>query len=127
MDFITRLPKPTKQNDGIMVVVKKLSKSTHFIPVKSTCKEIDVSSIFMKEIFRLHGIPKEIVYDKDTNFTSIFWKYLFVGFETKLLFSTTYHPQTDGKIERVSQVLEDMLRMHVIHQPNKWQEYLPLV
>jgi hypothetical protein len=127
MDFITRLPKPTKQNDGIMVVVEKLSKSTHFIPVKSTCKEIDVSSIFMKEIFRLHGIPKEIVYDKDTNFTSIFWKYLFVGFETKLLFSTTYHPQTDGKIERVSQVLEDMLRMHVIHQPNKWQEYLPLV
>jgi hypothetical protein len=127
MDFITRLPKPTKQNDGIMVVVEKLSKSTHFIPLKSTCKEIDVSSIFMKEIFRLHGIPKEIVYDKDTNFTSIFWKYLFVGFETKLLFSTTYHPQTDGKIERVSQVLEDMLRMHVIHQPNKWQEYLPLV
>jgi hypothetical protein len=107
-----------------MVVVEKLSKSTHFIPVKSTCKEIDVSSIFMKEIFRLHGIPKEIVYDEDTNFTSIFWKYLFVGFETKFIFSTTYHPQTDEKIERVSQVLEDMLRMHVFHHPNKWQEYL---
>jgi hypothetical protein len=52
---------------------------------------------------------------------------LFVGFGTKLLFSTTYHPQTDGQIERVNQVLEDMLRMHVMHQPKKWEEYLPLV
>jgi hypothetical protein len=52
---------------------------------------------------------------------------LFVGFETRLPFITTYHPQNDGKIERVRQVLEDMLRMHVMHQSNKWEEYLPLV
>jgi hypothetical protein len=69
----------------------------------------------MKEIFRLHGMPKEIISDIDTKFTSSFWKYLFHGFETKLLFSTTYHPQTDGQTERVNQVLEDMLRMHVMH------------
>jgi hypothetical protein len=50
----------------------------------------------MKEIFRLHGMPKEIISDKDTKFTSNFWKYLFVGFETKLLFSTAYHPQNYG-------------------------------
>jgi hypothetical protein len=96
MDFITGLPKSAKQNDAIMVVVDKLSKSSHFIPVKSTCKEIDISNIFMKEIFRLHGMPREIVSDRDTKFTSRFWKSLMVGFETKLLFSTTYHPQTDG-------------------------------
>jgi hypothetical protein len=127
MDFITGLPASTKHNDPIMVVVDKLIKSTHFIPVKSTCKAIDITSIFMKEIFRLHGMPKEIVFDRDTKFISKFWKSLMVGLETKLLFSTTYHPQTDGQMERVNQILEDMLRMHVMHQPKKWEDYLPLV
>ena len=50
-----------------------------------------------------------------------------VGLETKLLFSTTYHPQTDGQTKRVNQILEDMIRMHVMHQPKKWEDYLPLV
>jgi hypothetical protein len=127
MDFVTKLPKSTKQNDVIMVVVDKLRKDDHFILVKSTCKVIDISNIFMKEIFRLHVIPKKIILDRDTKFTSNFWKYLFFGFETKLLFSTDYHPQTDGKTERVNQVLEDILRMHVMHMPKKWENYLPLV
>jgi hypothetical protein len=61
MDFITVLPKSTKQNDAIMVVVDKLSNFSHFVPVKSTYKEIDIANIFMKEIFRLHGMPKEII------------------------------------------------------------------
>jgi hypothetical protein len=96
MDFITELPTSTKQNDAIMVVVDKLSKSAHFIPVKSTCKEIDIANIFMKEIFKLHGMPKKIVSGRDTKFTSNFWKSFMAGLETKLLFSTAYHPQTDG-------------------------------
>ena len=96
MDFITGLPKSTKQNDAIMVVVEKLRKDAHFISVKSTCNIIETISIFMNEIFRLHGMPKEIIFDIDAKFTSNFWKSLFVGFETKLLFSTSYHPQTDG-------------------------------
>jgi hypothetical protein len=121
MDFITGLPKSTKQNDAITVVVDKLSKDSHFIPIKSTCKEIDISIIFMKELFLLHDMPKEIISNIDTKFASNFWKPLFVVFETKLLFSTTYHPQMDGKIERVNQVLEYMLRMHVIHQTKKWE------
>jgi hypothetical protein len=127
MDFITRLPTSTKQNDAIMVVVDKLSKSTHFILVKSTCKEIDIVIIFMKVIFRLHGMPKDIVSNRDTKFTSNFWKSLMVGLETKLLFITAYHPQTDGQTERVNQILEDMLRIHVMHQPKKWEDYLSLV
>jgi hypothetical protein len=96
MDFITGLPTSTRYNDAIMVVVDKLSKSAHFIPVKSTCKAIDIAIIFMKEIFILHGMPKEIVSDRDTKLSSNFWKSLMVGLETKLLFSTAYHPQTDG-------------------------------
>jgi hypothetical protein len=110
-----------------MVVVDKLRNSTHFIPIKSTCKAIDFANIFIKEIFRLHGVPKEIVSARDTKFTSNFWKSLMVGLETKLLFSTTYHPQTNGYTERVNQILEYMLRMHVMNQPKKWEDYLPLV
>jgi hypothetical protein len=127
MDFIIGLPKSTKQNDAIMIVVDKLSKDVHFIPIKSTCKAIDIASIFKTEIFRLHVMPREIISNRDTKLYSNFWKSLFVGFETKLLFSTTYHPQDDGKIERVNQVLEDMLRMHVMHHPKKWEYYLPLI
>jgi hypothetical protein len=127
MDFITGLPTSARQNDAIMVVVDKLSKSTHFILIKSTCKSINITNIFMKDIFILHGMPKEIVSDRDTKFTSNFWKSLMVGLETKLLFITAYHPQTNGQTERVNQILEYMLRIHVMHQPKKWKDYLPLV
>jgi hypothetical protein len=72
MDFITRLPRSTKHNDAIMVFVDKLSKVAHFIPIKSTRKAIDISNIFMKEISILHGMPKEIISDRDTKFTSNF-------------------------------------------------------
>jgi hypothetical protein len=96
MDFITGLRTSTKQNDAIMVVVDKLSKSAHFIPVKSTCKVIDITQIFMKEVFRLHGMPREIISDRDKKFTYKFWKSLMAGLETKFLFNNAYHPQTDG-------------------------------
>ena len=64
----------------------------------------------------LHGVPKKIVSDKDAKFTSKFWKDFFVGLGTELAFSTTYHSQTDGQKERVNMILEDMLRMYVMHQ-----------
>jgi hypothetical protein len=102
MDFITGLPTSARKNDEIMVVMDKLSKSAYFIPVKSTWKEIDIANIFMKEIFKLHGMPKEIGSDRDTKFTSNFWKSLMTGLETKLLFIIAYHPQTDGQTERVN-------------------------
>jgi hypothetical protein len=117
MDFITGLPKTIKQHDAIMVVVDKLSKETHFIPIKSTFKAIDVANVFTKEIFRLHGLPKTIILDRDAKFTSSFWKILFAGLGTQLAFSIAYHPQIDGQTERVNIILEDMLRMHVMHQP----------
>lgn len=81
----------------------------------------------MKEIFRVHGLPKAIVLDQDSKFTSYFWKGLFQDLGTQLIFSPTYHPQTDGQIERVNQVLEDMLRMYVMHKPSMWEDYLNLV
>ena len=69
----------------------------------------------------------EIIFDRDTKFTSNFWKVLFANLGTKLNFSTTYHPQTDGQIERVNQVLEDMLRMYMMDKPTKWEDYLHLI
>ena len=80
-----------------MVVVDKLSKETHFIHVKTTYKDANIACIFMKEIFRLHGVPKVIISDRDPKFTGNFWKYLFKGLDTKLNFSTAYHPQTNRK------------------------------
>jgi hypothetical protein len=92
MDFITGLPRTSKQHDAIMVVVDKLTKDAHFIPMKVTHKETNVADIYMREVARLHGIPKTIVFDRDPKFTSNFWKGLFKGFRTNLNFNTTYHP-----------------------------------
>ena len=127
MDFITGLPKNFGHHDSIMVVINKLSKEAHFIPIKSTYKVVNITDIFMKEIFKLHGVPKAIVLDRDAKFTGNIWKYLFKGLGTQLNFSTVYHPQTDGKIERVNQVLEDMLRIYVMKKPGKWEDYLHLI
>ena len=112
-----------RQHDSIMVVVDKLTKVAHFILVKSTHKTDDIAKIFMKEIFKLHGLAKAIVSNRYVKFTSNFWKGLFADLGTNLKFSTAYHPQT----ERVNQVLEDMLRMYVMDKPTKWEDYLHLV
>jgi hypothetical protein len=127
MDFITGLPRTTKLHDLIMVVVDKITKAAHFIPLKTTHKAIDVVDIFMKEVARLHKIPKTIVSDREPKFTSNLSKGLFKGFRTNLNFSTTYHPESDGQTERVNRVIEDILRMYVMDKPSRWEDYLHLV
>ena len=74
----------------------------------------------------MHGIQKEIIFDRDSRFTCNFWKTLFTGLDTQLSFSTAYHPQTDGRTEHVNQILEDMLRMYVMQNTLKWEDYLNL-
>ena len=120
MDFITEFPRTGKQDDSIIVVVEKLTKYAHFISLKTTHKVTDVADIFMKEVARLHGIPKTIVSNRDPKFTSNLWKGLFKGFRMSLNFSTTYHPESDGQTKRVNIVIEDTLRMHVMDKPSKW-------
>ena len=127
MDFITGLPRTKKGNDLIMVVVDKLSKAAHFIPVQSTYKAVQIAHLFMQNVFHLHGLPKVIISDRDVKFTSTFWRTLFAELGTQLNFITTYHRQTDGQTERVNQVLEDMLRAYVMLKPGQWEEYLHLV
>ena len=87
------MPKNKKQNDSVMVLVDKLSKVTHFIPIKTTHKVANNVDIFMKEFFRLHGIPKVIIFDSNLKFFGNFWKSLFKGLDTKLNFSIAYHMQ----------------------------------
>ena len=104
--FITMLPKTRLHNDVIMVVVDKLTKATHFILVKTTNKESNITKIYMKQVSRLYGILKAIVSNKDLKFTSIFWKGMFEGFGTSISMSIGYHPQIYGKRQRVNQVIE---------------------
>eukprot|EP00253_Pinus_taeda_P033795 PITA_33795 len=127
MDFIIGLPKTKRNNDSIMVVVEKLSKAAHFIPVQSTYKAAQIAHVFMQNVFKLHGLPKTIISYRDVKFTSAFWRTLFAELGTQLNFSIAYHPQTDGQTEWVNQVVEDMLRAYVMQQPMLWEEYLHLV
>jgi hypothetical protein len=108
-------------------VVDKLTKPTHFIPLKLTHKVDNIADIYTREIPRLNGVPKAIVSDRDPKFTSNFWKGLFKGFGTNLNFSTTYHSKSDGKTKRVNQVIKDMLIIYVMDKPSKWEYYLHLV
>jgi hypothetical protein len=126
INFITNLSRTAKQHDSIMVIVDKLTKATHFIPVNSTHKVDDIAEIYMCAFVKLHGVPKTIVSDRDSKFTSNFWKGLSNGFGTSLNFITTYHPETNGQTERVNHLIEDMLRMYVMHKPSKWEDYLDL-
>jgi hypothetical protein len=127
MDFITGLPRTSKHHDAIMVVVDKLTKAAHFIPMKTTHKATNVVDIYTREVARLHVIPKTIVSDRDPKFISKFSKGLFKGFRTNLNFNIAYHPESDGQTKRVNQVIEDMIRMYVMDKPSKWEDYLHLV
>jgi len=126
MEFITRVPRTSKQHDAIMVVVNKLSKVAHFVVIKFINSASDMTHIFIKEVMRLHGVPKKLISNRYAKFTSKFWKEFFIGLGIEIAFSTTYHPHIDGKIEKTNRILEDMLKMYVMHQPRKWEEYLPL-
>jgi hypothetical protein len=127
MDFITKFPRTIKKHYAIMAVVNKLTKAVVFIPMKITHKSTNVVDIYMREVECFHDIPKTTVSGKEPNITSNFWRGLFKGFITNMNFSTTYHPESDGKTERVKQLIEDMLRMHVMEKPSKWEDYIYLV
>jgi len=115
MDFIIGLPRTINKHASIMVMVERLSKVAHLIPINTTYSASEVAQVFIREIVELHGVPKKIVLDKDAKFTSKFWKELFEGLGTNLAFNTTYHSQIDEQIKRVNRILKDMLRMYVMH------------
>nr|ABA98580.1 retrotransposon protein, putative, Ty3-gypsy subclass [Oryza sativa Japonica Group] len=125
MDFITGLPRTSSGHDSIWVIVDRLTKVAHFIPVKTTYSGSRLAELYMARIVCLHGVPKKIVSDRGSQFTSNFWKKLQEEMGSKLNFSTAYHPQTDGQTERVNQILEDMLRACALDFGGSWDKNLP--
>ena len=101
------------------------TKVAHFIPVKTTYTSTKLAQLYMSRIVSLHGVPKGIVSDRGTQFTSHFWRQLHESLGTRLEFSTTLHPQTDGQTERVNQILEDMLRACALDYKSSWDDNLP--
>ena len=124
MDIITHLPLTSNGYSCCVVFIDRLSKMAHFVPATASLDSERLAKLFINNIFRLHGMPKSIVSDRDSRFMSGFWKAVFKVLETKLLYSSAYHPQTDGQTERTNRTLEQMLRMYVQRNPDEWDCYL---
>lgn len=125
MDFIEGLHK-SHGREVIFVVVDRISKYAHFLALSHPFTAKDVAQRFVDNIDKLHGLPKTIVSDRDCIFTSEFWKQLFPLQGTKLLMSTSCHPQSDGQTEIVNKCLEQYLRCMTGDKPKEWSKWLPL-
>jgi transposase InsO family protein len=125
MDFIVGLSRTQKGYNSIWVVVDRVTKVAHFIPVNTTYSGARLAELYISRIVCLHGVPKKIISDRGSQFTSRFWEQLHDSLDTKLRFSTAYHPQIDGQTERTNQVLEDMLRACAIQYGTSWDKCLP--
>ncbi|GJV06069.1 putative reverse transcriptase domain-containing protein [Tanacetum coccineum] len=127
MDFVTKLPRTQKGNDTIWVIVDRLTKSAHFLPMRETGPMGKLARLYLKEVVTRHGIPVSIICDRDPRFMSKFWKSFQKAMGTRLDMSMAYHPETDGQSERIIQTLKDMLRACVIDFGNGWEGHLPLI
>ncbi|GKB88035.1 putative reverse transcriptase domain-containing protein [Tanacetum coccineum] len=112
---------------GLLVIVDRLTKSAHFIPTREPDSMETLTRLYIKEIVSRHGVSISIISDRDSHFTSIFWKSLQSALGSQLDMSTAYHPETNGQSERTIQTLEDMLRACVIDFGKGWEKHLPLV
>ena len=124
MDFITDLPM-SNSFDSVLVVVDRFSKMAHFIPCVKSVNAAQVAELFFTNIVRLHGLPRDIVSDRGSVFTSLFWRSLLKLLQVDRNLSTAFHPQSDGQTERVNQILEQYLRCYLDYNQDNWFQLLP--
>ena len=127
MDLITSLPATKLGHDAIFVVVDKMSKMVHYIPTVTTVDAPGLARLLIDNVIKLHGIPINIISDRDARFTSNFWTSLWLQLGTRLKFSTAYHPQSDGLTEINNKTLEQSLRAYTNYHQNNWDEQLSLL
>jgi hypothetical protein len=126
MDFIVRLPNTSQRHDSIWVIIDHLTNTAHFLPVHTTYNAKRYAKIYLDQIVRLHGVPKMIIFDHGAQFIARFCEQLQYALGTKLIRSSAYHPQTDRQIERINQILEDMLRACILQYDKNWDKCLSL-
>jgi hypothetical protein len=124
MDFVEGLPK-SHGKDVTLVVVDRLTKYAHFLPLAHPYTVQKIAHIFIDNILKLHGPPTVIITDRDRIFLSKLWTEIFSAMKISLQFSTAYHPESDGQTERVNQCMEQYLRCNAFQEPKKWSEWLP--
>ena len=127
MDRITQLPKTKRSHTAILVVVDKLTKMTHFAPVKNESAAADMAQAFVEHVWNAHGMPLQITTDRGMEFTNAFSKSLCNIIGTRHIKSTSYHPQTDGQTERMNRVLANMLRHYITPKMDNWDDMLPVL
>ena len=127
MDLITHLPKTRTGYDALLVVVDYGTKMVVLRPTTGTATAVDVAKVFVDSVVRVHGLPRSIVSDRDSKFTSHFWKEVFRNMGTTLAMSSGFHPQTDGQTERANRTVEEIMRAYVGRRHNDWDQRLSMV
>jgi hypothetical protein len=112
MDFMVSLP-PSRGFDAIMVMVDRFSKMAHFILTEESAMAQETGRLFFTHMFKHHGLPKDIVLNRDLKFASKFWRALWKRMGSEFKMSTSFRPQTDGQTERVNLVIQQFLRNYV--------------
>ena len=125
LDLITALPRSRAGHDAIVVFVDKLTKMVHYVPTSTTVTAVQLATLFLTHVVRLHGVPDSIISDRDPRFTAHFWRSFWTQLGSRLVMSTAYHPQTDGQTERANRTLEEMLRSYVSWRQDDWDTHLP--
>lgn len=127
MDFIMELPKTDTGYNAVCVFVDKLTKMTHIAPCHTTTTAQQFAILYLDNVVKHHGFQNIIITDRDPRWTSEFWREVCDQFETKLRFSSAFHPETDGQTERTNRTLEEMLRHYVSPDHCDWDTHLPMI